>query len=155
MICTTVVWVMLTFPCRFCANPSRKPKSSSPHKKQRGITVGGTLLQQPSKSGGAAWQRQIAALTIQLAWRQYARRKLSRRRSRDRVLHQWSPRLAFASRDTTLTILYSVMAVAQKTRMTKVYSKPQKSKSYRPRGTSKVVMSRPEATRYRASPAGE
>ena len=59
--------------------------------------------------GSREWRRELAALVIQLAWRQYQRRQvLARALRRQRILHDWTP---------------SVMAARQKALVQKVYSK--------------------------------
>lgn len=53
------------------------------------------------------WRRELAALVIQLAWRQYMRRKLLHQTlRRQRVLHEWTP---------------SVLAARQRALVEKVY----------------------------------
>ena len=57
--------------------------------------------------GSIEWRRELAALVIQLAWRQYIRRKLLRKSlQRQRVLHDWTP---------------SVLAARQRALVQKVY----------------------------------
>ena len=59
--------------------------------------------------GSREWRRELAALVIQLAWRQHQRRQvLARALRRQRILHDWTP---------------SVMAARQKALVQKVYSK--------------------------------
>lgn len=69
-----------------------------------------------------AWRFQIAALTIQLAWRQYKRRKMqmqsqmTKRKGRHPV-SEWAP---------------SVLAEKQRLRVFEIYSTPSRSKPYTP-----------------------
>lgn len=61
------------------------------------------------QQGSLQWRRELAALIIQLAWRQYLRRKLLRQSlRRQRVLHDWTP---------------SVLAARQRALVEKIYSK--------------------------------
>ena len=61
-----------------------------------------------NQRGSREWRRELAALMIQLAWRQYQRRKiLARALCRQRILHDWTP---------------GVMAARQKALVQKVYS---------------------------------
>jgi len=61
----------------------------------------------PFQRGGVEWRRELAALIIQLAWRQYIRRRLLRQSlRRQRVLHDWTP---------------SVLAARQRVLVEKVY----------------------------------
>ena len=62
-----------------------------------------------TQRGSREWRRELAALVIQLAWRQYQRRKLlAQALRRQRVLHDWTP---------------SVLAARQKALVQKVYGK--------------------------------
>ena len=57
--------------------------------------------------GSEEWRRELAALVIQLAWRQHLRRRLLRQSlRRQRVLHEWTP---------------SVLAARQRALVEKVY----------------------------------
>lgn len=59
------------------------------------------------QQGSLQWRRELAALIIQLAWRQYLRRKLLRQSlRRQRVLHDWTP---------------SVLAARQRALVEKIY----------------------------------
>ena len=59
--------------------------------------------------GSREWRWELAALVIQLAWRQYQRRQLlARALRRQRILHDWTP---------------SVLAARQKALVAKVYGK--------------------------------
>ena len=52
--------------------------------------------------GSLEWRQELAALIIQLAWRQYQRRKILHMSiRRQRVLHEWSPSI-LASRQRAL-----------------------------------------------------
>lgn len=57
--------------------------------------------------GGAEWRRELAALIIQLAWRQHVRRRLLQQSlKKQKVLHEWTP---------------SVLAARQRMLVEKVY----------------------------------
>ena len=61
-----------------------------------------------TQQGSMHWRRELAALIIQLAWRQYLRRKLLKQSlRRQRVLHDWTP---------------SVLAARQRALVAKIYS---------------------------------
>ena len=63
------------------------------------------------QQGSLQWRRELAALIIQLAWRQYLRRKLLRQSlRRQRVLHDWTP---------------SVLAARQRALVEKIYGESQ------------------------------
>lgn len=59
-------------------------------------------------AGEEEWYRQIAALTIQLAWRKYYRRKLMRSltpRSRH-IMHMWDPEVIATKQRAMLRDIY-------------------------------------------------
>ena len=68
-----------------------------------------SIVSLPLQQGSLQWRRELAALIIQLAWRQYLRRKLLRQSlRRQRVLHDWTP---------------SVLAARQRALVEKIYGK--------------------------------
>ena len=86
---------------------------------------------------GEQWQEQIAALTIQLAYRQYCRRKMANRATRrQRVVHPWSP---------------TVIAGQQRERVRSVYGTRQPFVQYEPH--RRRPTDRPEYFKVIPSPA--
>jgi len=68
--------------------------------------------------GPMAWQYQIAALTIQLAWRQYLRKKIAKKAAQKKpVVHEWTP---------------SVLAQKQRMRVMEIYGSPAQAKKFQP-----------------------
>lgn len=82
-------------------------------------------LLQGAAEVGASWQRQIAALTIQLAWRKYQRRKLQSAASSIRSRQSLAPK-AYLSQQAQL----------QRTRVNAVYNHTQPMLHYKPRRSS-------------------
>lgn len=85
----------------------------------RAVSVGSdsdpTRYTQP---GPMAWQYQIAALTIQLAWRQFLRKKVLRKAAQKKTLvHEWTP---------------SILAEKQRKRVIEIYGCAPQAKKYLP-----------------------
>ncbi|XP_033107869.1 inversin-like isoform X2 [Anneissia japonica] len=87
--------------------------------------------------GEDAWERQVAACTIQLAWRRYFRKKLLKELGgQRRMMHTWDP---------------EVLAVRQTIALQKIYTQPMDAYEWNPGPRKKPV--RPNYMKYIPSPA--
>ncbi|XP_071941669.1 inversin-like isoform X2 [Antedon mediterranea] len=83
------------------------------------------------------WERQVAACTIQLAWRSYFRKKILKELGgQRRVIHTWDP---------------EVLAMRQAIAMQKIYTQPMAAAEWKPGPRRKTV--RPNYMKYVPSPA--
>ena len=104
------------------------------------------------QQGGERWRREIATLVIQLAWRQYQRKKLLRYSNKQKVLHEWTPRYVPLSLPTHFHHLLSVLAARQRELVQRVYGQELKVAQYQPPKPRPMV--RPAYLSFVPSPAG-